>query len=420
MQFMKYTRITSSRGVSRLRFLIGSACLMIAAFTGVAAAQSPVAYVYVGENATQTPFNATSAFAASSDGKLTEIKGSPFTQTTNIGYMLATNGTHFIFVGPDPNNLEGLMKYLYSYKVEPDGGVGQQVSAIDTQLYGGADCTPDQGYSAPEGVEMDHTGQYLYVPYCTDAVQTYKIAKSGELTFQNAAIYNNVDYGGGLPKLAGNSTFAYNQALGENYTYTFAAYARESDGSLVYAGIPTVTGPSLPEGDYPSFSGLITDDPTDHFAVMLQIFRPSESGYCALASYTVGSQGHLTSTNNENNMPALPDCGQAMLLSPNGKFLVVLPNGQRSLQFFHFNGADPITPLDNVIGKSGWFATMAWDSSNHLYVLNGLSGRLHVYTVSSSSVVEASGSPYDVPFCGYDFQDQVEGCMQNLVVRSIP
>jgi hypothetical protein len=99
---------------------------------------------------------------------------------------------------------------------------------------------------------------------------------------------------------------------------------------------------------------------------------------------------------------------------------VLLPGDGRSLQFFHFNGADPITPLTTVTGKSGWFTTMAWDSSNHLYVLNGQSGRLHVYTVSSSSVVEASGSPYDLPFCGYDYQDGVEGCMQNLVVRSIP
>jgi outer membrane protein assembly factor BamB len=73
-----------------------------------------------------------------------------------------------------------------------------------------------------------------------------------------------------------------------------------------------------------------------------------------------------------------------------------------------------------VTGTSGFFTTMAWDSSNHLYALNGKSGRLHVYTVTSTAVVEAPGSPYDLPFCGFDSEDGVEGCAQTLIVRAIP
>jgi hypothetical protein len=74
---------------------------------GTALAQSPVAYVYVGENAVQTDFSAISAFAASSDGKLSEIKGSPFTQTATAGFMIGTNGTQLILTGLAPNEVYG-------------------------------------------------------------------------------------------------------------------------------------------------------------------------------------------------------------------------------------------------------------------------------------------------------------------------
>jgi hypothetical protein len=41
-----------------------------------------------------------------------------------------------------------------------------------------------------------------------------------------------------------------------------------------------------------------------------------------------------------------------------------------------------------------------WDKSNHLYAINGATGKVHVYTVSTSKVVEAAGSPYAVRATG--------------------
>jgi hypothetical protein len=82
-----------------------------------------------------------------------------------------------------------------------------------------------------------------------------------------------------------------------------------------------------------------------------------------------------------------------------------------------------IVPVMEAISScvKSYFGIMAWDSSNHLYALNGVSGRLHVYTVTSSKVVEAPGFPYDLPpHCPYDQQNQTQGCSQNLVVHSIP
>jgi hypothetical protein len=59
---------------------------------------------------------------------------------------------------------------------------------------------------------------------------------------------------------------------------------------------------------------------------------------------------------------------------------------------------------------------MAWDKDNHLYALN-TSGKLHVYTATTTSVVETPGSPYeDIPHCpaGPNY------CPQSIIVRSIP
>jgi hypothetical protein len=432
-----------------VRSLYVSTCLGITLCAGVAFAQSPVAYVYVTQTdqlpnesfATQPIY----AYSVTSKGKVTPVKGSPFTQIS--GMMVGTNGTHFITNGysGDLNGGQLPLNSLYSYEISSDGAIGKQVSEIDTQSYSGSDCASAFGENFPDGAELDHTGKYIYVPYCNNAVQTYKLASSGDLSFQSVTsykeptiynlshpIYYNQDLMDlGFPKLTGNSAFAYAQTLitegPTDFPETgFANFERKSDGSLEYLGTASVTGPKLPENYYPYYTGLSTNDPSDHLAVMLGMLKftapdTTANQGCALASFTVGSKGQLTSTNTYDKMPLLPFCGQGMLLSPNGKFLVVLPNGGASLQFFHFNGSEPITPFTQVVGKSGYFGIVAWDSSNHLYALNGLSGKLHVFTVTSTEVVEAPDSPYALPpHCAYDQQDQTQGCPQDLIVRSIP
>jgi hypothetical protein len=419
-----------------MRSFFVSACLAITICTGVAVAQSPVAYVYVAQTdqlvSEQTGTQPIYTYSVAPDGKVTPVEGSPFTQIS--GQMVGTNGTHFITLGYGGDEVGGPLNYLFSYDVASNGVIGKQVSEIDTQSYSGTDCPTAEPNTRPQGAELDHTGQYLYVPYCLDAVQTYKIAKSGDLAFQSATTYDNPDQSNaGLPKLSGNSAFAYNQTLVEEgpteYRFAetgFAAFARESNGSLEYRGVPSVTGPSLPENYYSYFSGLLTDDPTNHFAVMLGMlkFIPPDTTAnegCALASFIVGSQGQLTSTNSYDNMPQLPDCGQDMLLSPAGKILAVLTANGASLQFYRFNGAEPITQFAELTSTSDPFGAMAWDASNHLYALNSMSGKLHVYTVSSTDVVETPGSPYDLPpHCPYDYQNSMFECPQSLVVRIVP
>jgi len=400
------------------------------AFVSFAIAQTPVAYVYVAqtEPALNSPIGSQPVYVYAVDaaGKLTLVSGSPFTNVA--GQLVGVTPSHLIARGYQGDLTGGLLPLneLYSYAVSSNGAIGQQQSQIDTQSYSGSNCQAAQGADFPEGAELDHSGKYVYVTYCDNAVQTYALSSSGNLTFQNATIYNNPNGTVGLPKLTGNDSFGYNQTVADSSPVgpvgTFAAFQRTSDGSLQYIGIPSVTGPSLPVDYYPSFGGIVTNDPTNHLAAMLTVLKftapnTTTNVGCALASYTAGSQGQLTSTNTYASMPHV--CGQSMILSPSGTVLALLSLDGTTLQLFHFNGAANISSaFAQVKGTSGWFTKLAWDKNNHLYALNGLSGRLHVYTVGASSVTEAAGSPYNVPYCGYDTQENMPNCSQSLIVRS--
>jgi WD40 repeat protein len=114
-----------------------------------------------------------------------------------------------------------------------------------------------------------------------------------------------------------------------------------------------------------------------------------------LASYTIGSSGDLTSTNTKADMPTIDTWNYdlEMKINPAGNVLAVTTG--TGIQFFHFNGAGSITTFTGVIGGSGAIISMAW-SGNTLYAVNNASGKLHVYDVSTTKVVEAAGSPYSL------------------------
>jgi hypothetical protein len=82
-------------------------------------------------------------------------------------------------------------------------------------------------------------------------------------------------------------------------------------------------------------------------------------------------------------------------MSPSGKFLAVAGDG---IQIFHFNGAAPVTAYSSLLLPTVDIFQLAWDNNNHLYALkaNFSPGELYVYTVTSTSISEVAGSPYNV------------------------
>jgi hypothetical protein len=80
-------------------------------------------------------------------------------------------------------------------------------------------------------------------------------------------------------------------------------------------------------------------------------------------------------------------------MSPSGKYLAVA--GTSGLQVFHFNGAAPITKYTGLIVKDQ-VDQVFWDNSNHLYAIGYSAQKLWVFTVTSSSVTQAPGSPHTI------------------------
>ena len=80
-------------------------------------------------------------------------------------------------------------------------------------------------------------------------------------------------------------------------------------------------------------------------------------------------------------------------MSPTGKFLAV--GGSGGLQVFHLNGANPITKYTGLLTANP-IDQMFWDNANHLYALSRTAGKLYVFTVTSTSVTQAPGSPHSI------------------------
>jgi hypothetical protein len=80
-------------------------------------------------------------------------------------------------------------------------------------------------------------------------------------------------------------------------------------------------------------------------------------------------------------------------MSPSGKLVAVRGGG--GLQVFHFNGSNPITHYIGLL-TTDQINQMLWDNNHHLYPLSQSAGKLHVFTVTPTSAVEAPGSPYTI------------------------
>jgi hypothetical protein len=328
--------------------------------------------------------------------------------------MIGSNGKYLVSVGASD---------IYTNKIESNGAIGPLASSFNADSHSGGEC------GNTSGAVLDHTGLNVYVSLkgapaddgnnLCDAIQSSSISSSsGDLTYKGDTLVDDDQKISGsdtLPVMLGNNSFAYSwEASTDSCQASINIFARESSGALELAGDQNVNYPAGPAGGYyyyplyPSnISGdvqaispsLITDDGTNHLAIALFAMADAPCGPTKapqLGSFTAASNGSLTSTNTAENMPTVGGDGaiNVMRMSPAGNLLAVATG--TGVQFFHFNGAAPITKFTGVIGTSGYVSDVQWDKSNHLYAINGASGKLHVYTVTTTSVVEAAGSPYSI------------------------
>jgi hypothetical protein len=349
---------------------------------------SPVAYVYV-----QT-LKGVNLYNAAVDGKLTLVKGSPFSTT---GQMVGSNGKYFVSAG---TNL------MHAYSVESSGAIGKQVSEINTQSYVSSAC---KGGTGTASANLNHTGQQLYVelnlPGSCEFLQSFNIGKnSGELTYTGITDAHNNPYPyneGQVISLTGDDKFAF---VGPS---PISAFERESNGALDAVNSFSEQDPT-PEVSGALWSAMnVKADPTNHLAVSGFEYVP-ENGYndqvgpFQLASYTVDASGNIATRNTLADMPTSTVLPETLNLSPAGNLLAVagtyyLNNGgyagEAGLQVFHFNGAAPIKTYGKPLLSGVPIYFIRWDNNNHLYAV---SDKLYVFTVTPTSVSEAPGSPYKI------------------------
>jgi hypothetical protein len=358
-----------------------------AAAAAASASTSPVALVYVASTPKNSSTNEIVGFSAASTGKLTPIPGSPF--AANVTAM-AVNGK-YLFA---PNNAT---PFIESYRIEPNGTLK---FAAQTD-YMKADPSSNCGGGGP--VFLDHTGASLYMLEFDGTVCANNVYESFAVNNSTGGLkYLSYASGDGFPQLAsaasfiGNNRYAY---IAENdsdmYIETFG-YLRNSNGYLTKLNLNTPFPSSPPSGAASFCPYLAAADPMNHVAFIEQPCSPpgSQSGNPELAVYTASSNGSLTTTSSGKNMPTISmPYVNALSMAPSGKLLAVA--GVGGLQIFHVNGASPITKYTGLLTTST-INSVFWDKSNHLYAISESAGKLYVFTVTPTSHIQASGSPYSV------------------------
>jgi hypothetical protein len=363
-----------------------------AAVVPQASAQSTAAHVYI---QVQGPAGAVYGYSASSSGQLTAIPGSPFKPGTA---MIGSNNSQFFTLGKTT---------LHSFAVGSNGAIGSQLSTAAIFDYAGNSC--GGGINGSDYAVLDHTGKDIYVllqsgPGNCAAYQSYIVNSNGSFTFNGDAEEDTSDGAYlGLPSILGNESFAYaNQGVG-HYSGD-VGFQRQSTGTLQFMQFKE-TDPAQPETDYlPSNPDA---SPTGNYVVLQLV--PSDGGGGdgsdpQLGSYTVDSQGNLTTTNTSSNMPTSQLMGGFSTFSPDGTMFVLYTGGPSSgtsygdgIEIYNFNGASPLT-LNTTLLTGTPISQMAWDTSHHLYAISQFENKLWVFNVTGSSVTQADAISIGTPF----------------------
>lgn len=353
--------------------------------TEAATTTGPVAYVYVSSGPTSTGKNVVNAYAAAANGKLTLVPGSPFHD--DVTYMVV-NGKYLF-----GSTRSGI--YVAAFLMLSNGALHWTTSTNVSQY------DPD-GCVSSSPLVLDHTGADLYRPAFVGGLcdsseyQSFNIDKTtGRLKLLGSSaqkfLFNTP------LTFSGNNVYAYGSDcinFQGNYLDTFQTLKRESNGFLADTSFTTNPPPSPTSGEFYCRS-LTAADPTSHVAVAVQLIDTNTSspvGLPQVATYTSSSSGNLTTTSTHANMPkTATGFVLDLAMSPSGKLLAVA--GTNGLQIYHFNGSAPLTAYTGLLTSLD-IEQAYWDNQNHLYAVSQNGGRLFVFTVTPTSVSQASGSPH--------------------------
>ena len=335
--------------------------------TDAAPTTTTVAYVYVSSSPSSGKYQI-NGYSAASTGKLTAISGSPF--SANASYGMAVNGK-WMFESDGFN--------LFSLSIASNGSLKQVSEVIG------------DGKTLLQDLSLDHTGATLYVGAVAGAgdngYEFFTINQTtGGLSFIGSVGGSDPDYGNTPLAFIADNVYAYSSFCALLAPDIFG-FQRSSSGTLTALNIL----PSMPSGaSYCPYKAA--PDTTTHVAI--PVWNTSTQKY-QLSVYTADSSGNLTTKSTSSNMPfdAVGNIND-ISASPSGKYLAV--GGSTGLQFFHYNGANPITKFTGALVSGKSIDQVFWDNASHLYAISQSGGKLYVFNVTSTGATQASGSPYSI------------------------
>jgi 6-phosphogluconolactonase (cycloisomerase 2 family) len=379
-----------NRSLQLLAWLSAALC------TNAVCAQT-VAYVYVANNPKNSSTNEIAAYAASADGKLKPIFGSPFRENVTA---LAVTGKYLVAA----NRSEPVID---TFTIESDGALHYATSTNYAKHTSTQECA-DAGQ-----LFFDHTGATLYAQEFNFDCDNTGVTSFTMNKQTGGLSYLGVDNTGAFPGMynpayfTGNNLYAYSAANSSCMYYEIYGFKRDSNGLLVSAGGVSNSPEPPPDGARGYVPDLLAADPVDHFAVLEQPANPPACapGHLQLATYTANSSGMLSTTSTYANMPAtLIANPYDMKMSPSGKLVAVA--GKEGLEVFHFNGAKPITHFTGLLTTEP-INQMFWDKNNHLYAISQTAGKIYVFTITPGDAHKVPGSPYSI------------NSPESLIVRSV-
>jgi 6-phosphogluconolactonase (cycloisomerase 2 family) len=331
--------------------------------------------VYVGTNVsgngsgyvTSYPFSSAGVSASAAGSSVSGASGS--LQVTSQ-YVFATDG-----------------KYIVTYTRNAGGGL-TQTSLVDGTAH---NITPQGSIVGP--LTVDRTGHTLYAAEFeydgsdNDAYSIWTINADGSLLF----VANNgpdVDY---------DSPLAFTQD--NHYAYAYGCYfaswdipgfARSSDGTLTsfdYGALPP------PSNDFICPSDVATSPM--NFVVIAFIDVETQGLPEQLGSFTLNSDGTLALIpSTVINTPFTAE--RSMAFDPTGQYLAVA--GQTGIQMYSLQSGGTLTPIGSIVDAAVPFNVVKWDSSNHVYAING--SALYAFTSNAGVLTQAPGSPLPVSEAG--------------------
>ncbi len=337
------------------------------------------AYVYVSARVGDSNRTQVYGFAAGPSGELTPVDGSPVAADVTF---LAVNGTYLF--GSDVAGT-----YIHAFAIAADGMLRPTASTNVVR--------PGRACDNAGALFVDHAGATVYNvgaygTNCAEAAyQAFQVDKTtGRLELVHEA---RAGRNGALLRFSADNRFAFGAGCTGSRPLIYG-FVRHHDGSLtrISADSPLPT----PDGNQGWCPYLAVADAHDHLVVPMYpaAESPLPEASFALAIYSIGEDGTLTTTSTPENMPKTAAGGLTDLaMAPSGKLVAVA--GSRGLQVFRVDGASPVRAMPGLLTRQE-VDQMFWDGHGHLYAISQAAGKLLVFNVDEDGWAPAPGSPYTV------------------------